>query len=363
MIVCPLNFGLGHATRCIPIIRLLLQRNVGVMIASNGSAAQLLQAEFPHLPHLPLSGFEVQLAPDHAWLPATIARQLPHIAAAIYREHQQLERLVRRYHVRGVISDNRYGCYSRQCSSVFITHQIAVRMPSELRWFEPVLYYLNRWFMRQFAAVWIPDFAHPQHNLSGNLSHHTAYPPPPHSRYVGAVSRWQPSAAANQPPRYDLMVLLSGVEPQRSLLEQQVLEQLQQQPQLSGLRVVVVRGLTNRHERRQLSPQLLLIDHLSGTALQQMVEQSAVVLCRSGYSTLMDLAAIDKAAILVPTPQQTEQAYLAERLMAQGHYYAMQQNALDIAQALTQYPLYEPLNNAAQPDMLTPEVEQWLSQL
>ena len=195
--------------------------------------------------------------------------------------------------------------------------------------------------MQQYQAVWIPDFADPNNNLSGSLSHPTDVSLPKSLHYIGILSRFTPPKHPNQTALlYDILILLSGAEPQRSYFEELILQQIQN---IKNKKMVLVRGVTATHNKQQINPNLLIIDHLTATELQQTIEQSGVIVARSGYSTLMDLATLGKAAIFVPTPQQTEQEYLANRLMQQKHYFSMPQNQFDLNEALKIYEQYTPI--------------------
>lgn len=355
ILISPLNWGLGHATRCIPIIETLLNKNENVLIAADGAAAQLLKSEFPDLQHLKLSGFTIQLPVAGQSLPLKIAQQLPNIFKGIWREHKQLQSIVKKNKIKGIISDNRYGCYSKICPSVFITHQLLVKMPQNLLLVETPLYKLNKWFMQQYQQVWIPDFAH-TNNLSGELSHPNKYPIPNSVKYIGTLSRFM--LPASPPPlQYDILVLLSGAEPQRTYFEQLILAQINT---LSNQKIIIVRGITATNNRQQINPNLLIIDHLTTTELQQTILKSKVIIARSGYSTLMDLAALGKAAILVPTPEQTEQEYLADRLMQQKRYFSMPQNQFNLEKALQIYAQFIPPKIQPNKILLENTINQWL---
>lgn len=359
ILITPLNWGLGHATRCIPIIETLLNQNINVLIGTDGAAAQLLKSEFPNLQHIKLSGFDIKLPSVNQSLPLIMAKQLPKISAGIWHEHQQLQKIIAQHRINGVISDNRYGCYSKLCPSVFITHQLLVKMPAHLSFIEPPLYKLNKWFMQQYQAVWVPDFADPNNNLSGILSHPSGIFLPKSLHYIGTLSRFTPPKQQNQAVLlYDILVLLSGAEPQRSYFEKLILQQI---ANVKNKKIVLVRGIAATHNRQQINPNLLAIDHLTATELQQTMEQSEVVIARSGYSTLMDLATLGKAAIFVPTPQQTEQEYLADRLMQQKHYFSMPQNQFDLIKSLQIYKQYTPLKIETNKLYLENIVKEWIA--
>lgn len=335
ILICPLNWGLGHATRCIPIIRYLLQQACEPIIATDGRAAQLLKTEFPHLQHLHLTGYDLQFPNSQQNLLTTLAKQLPKIFYRIAQEHQELQQIITKYGIQCVISDNRYGCWTKKCPTVFMTHQIFVRLPPALSVLQPLLWRLNRWFLQRYDHVWIPDEGNDTINLSGELSH----PQPPHSlpnncQYIGILSRFEPHGAGddNITKQYDITVLLSGVEPQRTELETILLEQLQQL--YSSKRILFIRGITETNSRQNITPQITFIDHLNSDALRTVLLDSKIIITRSGYTTLMDLVQLNKTALLIPTPQQTEQEYLATYLQNQRLFVSMPQSNIDLAQSI-----------------------------
>ncbi|MDX1913327.1 MAG: glycosyltransferase [Saprospiraceae bacterium] len=328
VLVAPLNWGLGHATRCIPIIQALERMNAKVVLASDGSALQLLKAEFPRLPAFHLPSYHIRYATHSmVW---NIARQLPRILYAIRAEQWATERLVRSQGINGIISDNRYGCFSRHINSVILTHQIRLRVPNAaLQW---AANQMLRFALRKFDAVWSPDTSEPP-GLSGELSH-----PPVEGlgiKYLGILSRFtsQKSKKTKMPGK--VAVVLSGPEPQRSYLEQILLEQAMTMP----FHFVFVKGKTQAKTHHFIAENVEVVSFLTSRELCELLESCSFVVCRSGYSSLMDLAALgNQKALLIPTPGQTEQEYLADRLHRAGVFLMQKQHEVDLASALEQLP-------------------------
>jgi uncharacterized protein (TIGR00661 family) len=331
ILVAPLNWGLGHTTRCVPIISELLSQNVRVLLAGDGRSLTLLHREFPNLPVLQLPPYDI-VYPDAAGSMALImAAQVPKILYQIRREHLVLQQLAKQYAVDAVISDNRYGCYLPGKPSVFMTHQIFIQTPPLLQRLSPVLLHLNQFFIHRFNYCWIPDMPHPTNNLSGNLAH-TKPLPSSRYRFIGPLSRMKvdlPQIPAA--PFYKASVVLSGLEPQRSYFEKLVLQQAE------GLDfpIALVRGITETGNNKETG-NVHLFDHLTTTELNRLLLNSEVVVARSGYSTIMDLAALGKKAALVPTPGQTEQEYLADKFMRQGIFYSVAQPQFQLKDAIHQ---------------------------
>lgn len=320
ILVAPLDWGLGHATRCIPVIRELLQQGAQPYLATNSQAKTLLQKEFPDLPMLDLPPYDVRYPSRRmTW---NIALQLPRIIRTLYAEHHLLGRYIRTYQLDGVISDNRFACFSRQAPCVFITHQVHLRIHPP--WLQYLVRVVNYWFLRRFSICWIPDIAEAP-GLSGELAHPGPASP---ARFVGCLSRLQ--ARLPEGETYDVVFLLSGPEPQRTIFESRLLEQARHRPE----KMLLVRGKPELSEQLTVSDRLQIVDFLASEALERVLANSRLVVCRSGYSTLMDLARLGKQAILVPTPGQTEQEYLAEQLQTAGRCYTEPQSTFDLSRAL-----------------------------
>lgn len=324
ILVAPLDWGLGHAARDIPLIHELLNAGCEVVIAAEGKHAALLQQEFPQLTLLHLPGYQIQYAQKGQFFGWKIMQQIPKIIRAVKYEQKWLQKVVEEHQISGIISDNRFGLYHAHVPTVFITHQLLIKTPFG-GIVETLLQKINYRFIRKYNACWIPDFAG-NNNLSGELAHpHTL---PPHTTYLGCLSRFKPKVGITK--KYDLLVLISGPEPQRSNLEKLVLQQIKTL-QVSAL---IVSGKPGSPAREQLTPQVLQVNHLNAAELNEAMLAADMVLSRSGYTTLMDLAKLNKKAILIPTPGQSEQEYLGEYLMEKGYFYSLPQEKFQLKTAL-----------------------------
>lgn len=328
VLVAPLDWGLGHATRCIPVIRALQKRGCEVFLAGSGHSLRLLNAEFPDLPAYLLPGYDPEYpASGGSNMVWKMARQLPRFLRAIRAEHQALETWVSRQAIDAVISDNRYGCWSEKVPSAFITHQSNILMPRRFGWLARPVRAAARHFIHRYTVCWLPDF--PGHrSIAGALLPDESREETSRFRLIGSLSRFTPRQG-NTPRRYDLAAVFSGPEPQRTILEEIVLKQLSG----SGLTYFVVRGLPGNNGATVKDHQA---DFLTSDALQEVIESADIVLARSGYSTIMDLAALGKKAIFIPTPGQTEQEYLAEQLHKKGIAFSVAQNRFNLNEALEQ---------------------------
>lgn len=326
VLVAPLDWGLGHATRCIPLIRHLLLRGVQVELAADGAVAALLQQEFPQLPLHRLPGYGIRYG-RHGLL-WQLLRQLPRIFRCIRYERRWLAQLLQQQRFDAVISDNRPGLHHPALPCVYMTHQLRIRSGLGAG-ADRLLQWLHARYMRRFTAVWVPDAAAAPW-LAGELSHPPGLSIP--VQYLGPLSRFVAPASPAPAPTYELLCLLSGPEPQRSLLEERIRAQLQQ---WEGA-VLLVRGLPGHHPPlQQLPPHVTAYNHLPAEALQQALMRSRRVLCRSGYTSVMDLLRLGKAALLVPTPGQTEQQYLARWLQQQQFFPFVEQHQLQLSELPT----------------------------
>lgn len=324
ILVVPLDWGLGHATRDIPLIHELLNAACEVFIAAEGKHAALLQQEFPQITILPLRGYRIQYAQKGIFFGWKIIQQIPQIIRTVKYEQRWLQQTVEEYGIDAVISDNRFGLYHKEIPSIFISHQLLIKTPFGGP-IESILQKMNYRYIRRYSACWIPDFAG-ENNLSGILAHPAKLPP--HTTYIGCLSRFEPKAAVAK--KYDLLVLISGPEPQRTNLENMILSQIKE----LNISALIVSGKPGERQHTQLSPKVLQVNHLNAKELNEAMLASDMVLSRSGYTTLMDLAKLDKKAILIPTPGQSEQEYLGKHLMQKGYFYSVSQTGFNLRQTL-----------------------------
>ncbi|HHB52512.1 MAG TPA: glycosyltransferase [Saprospiraceae bacterium] len=334
ILVAVLDWGLGHATRCIPLIQQLLQQNFEVVIVGNGNSLVLLQEEFPNITTEKIIGYDIKYPFDN--MVVNISFQLPKLFWAIIKEHLQLKKLHKKYHFSGIVSDNRYGCFLSDVPSVFMGHQLQIITPYRVLT-KPVNFFHQAW-LSLFDRIWIPDI---ENGLSGKLSHHTLKK----VNYIGLLSRMK---YADLPHKYKLVVVLSGVEPQRTKLEQLLTPQLKR----IDAPTLLIQGKIGSKVMTQLSPNIDVIPYLTTTALNKAMQTGEVIICRPGYSSLMDLARLQKKAIVIPTPGQTEQEYLGKYLDEKKIVVCQNQNNIDLATALDKIQLTKGLTEFKNQDYL-----------
>ncbi len=277
-----------------------MQANYEPILASDGDALELLQKEFPFLKSYELPSYNIQYNKKGSSLKIKLFFSIPSIISAVKKEKRQVSAIIEKEKIKGLISDNRFGVYSKKIPSVYITHQLNVLSGN-------TTYFTSKFhqkLIRKFDECWVPDIAG-SNNLSGKLGHLKNHKLS--IKYMGIVSRFQPK---KREYKYDLLALISGPEPQRTALEKKLLNELM------GFRgsVLIVRGILTKQNSITTLNNLKITDYMLTEELEKVMNQSNVVICRSGYSTIMDLAVLGKKAFFIPTPGQFEQEYLAKRL-------------------------------------------------
>lgn len=318
----PLNWGLGHAVRSVPILRELSERGYEIILAGDGFALEFLRKEFPTFQSLSLPSFVIRYSRRNSQIIA-ILKAFPKIVFASWKEHRQLQRLIKEWDIDLVISDNRFGLFTKKIPSIYITHQLTVRMPAGFRFLEPLVRKIHRLIISTYTYCWIPDEPGSL-NLSGDLSHNQDLPN--NARFIGVLSRFQESEfSPDSEKKYDFLFLLSGIEPQRSMLENKIKTLFSNQ---TDCRAILVRGIPGLENEPDLTEDLKIINQTSGEELKSLLAKSDIVVCRSGYTSAMELAAIGKKAILIPTPGQPEQEYLGDYLSAYPLFSCVKQDEL-----------------------------------
>jgi uncharacterized protein (TIGR00661 family) len=311
ILIAPLNWGLGHATRCIPIIKALQENNYIPIIASDGIALELLRKEFPYIQTLELPSYQIEYAKNGKNFKWKLIKNCPKMIEAILDEKKMVKSWIKKYGIDGIISDNRLGVYSNKIPSVFITHQLNV-MTGNTTWFTSKC---HQYFIKKYTECWVPDIKK-KPNLTGELGHLKSKKIK--LKYIGPLSRMRKKET---PKVYDLMVILSGPEPQRGYLE----EKLKKEVLRYKGKVVFVKGIVEKDQKKEIVENVTYYNFMNTRQLEQTFNESEQILCRSGYTTVMDLVKLEKKAFFIPTPGQYEQLYLAEKLQEEGLVpYALQ---------------------------------------
>ncbi|MEO6837001.1 MAG: glycosyltransferase, partial [Ginsengibacter sp.] len=322
ILIAPLDWGLGHATRCIPIIKDLLYLNCEVIIVATKSTFSLLKKEFPSLVFLRCKGYEISYSRDRKKFLSKILSQFPKMIFSVWKENYWLKKIIKKERIDAVISDNRFGMYSKKIPSIYITHQLGIKTGN--RTTEIIAQKIHYYFIKKYSQCWIPDSK--EIGLAGELSH----PPiiPSNAIFIGPLSRFK--SLPDIEKIYDLLITISGPEPVRTIFENKILNQLKGFPG----KTLLIRGVPFDNYKLPSSDLLEIENHLSAEELNKALEQSKMLIGRSGYTTVMDLAALKKKAILIPTPGQTEQEYLAKYLFDKKYFFSANEENFSIEDAL-----------------------------
>jgi len=317
ILVAPLNWGIGHATRCIPIINALIDNNYEVILAAEGRPLHLLSTEFSQLEIIRFADYNIKY-PKYLPMSVSMLLQTPKLLWSIKKEQTALQSIIKDYTIDGVISDNRFGLYSETIPCAFITHQLQIQSA----YFSDSIRNFNYKYINKYNACWVMDDE--ENNLAGNLSKPNTLPN--NTIYIGTQSRFEKQETKK---KYDFLAIVSGPEPQRTILGKGLINTLKNRVEKS----LIVLGKPELSTSEQIGS-LSLKSHLNAKELNAAILQSELIICRPGYSTVMDLAKLEKKAIFIPTPGQTEQEYLAESFMREKICYSQNQSDFNFELAL-----------------------------
>lgn len=323
ILIVPLDWGLGHTTRCIPIIRVLLKLGHEVQVGGTELTNSLLLSEFPDLKYHIFPSYGISYPRKGEQFLNHILKQVPQIAKVVKAESKCVKAIDRQEGFDIIISDNRFGVRVPRCKNIFISHQLNLFVPQS-KVAEQVANMINRRYINRYDVIAVPDFDN--HLLSGSLSNDSRIKPK--VIFLGSLSRWEKTAVLQE--RSGLLVILSGPEPQRTLLEDLIIEQAGS----VDMQITIVRAKPNS-KVLPIHDNITFYNHLSANALKQEVERSELVISRAGYTTIMDLVAVQQHAILIPTPGQTEQEYLVKHLQEMNLFTFYGQDSFNFKNAVS----------------------------
>lgn len=303
-----LDWGLGHTTRCIPMIKELINQGFHVIVAGTKSQVKILSAEFPELEYKILAGYNISFTRKKWLLPISLVFRIPGILVTIKKEKAWINEFAKERPIQIIISDNRPGFRNKNIHSIYLTHQLTVKTGNFIT--EKIATWLHNTFITKFDECWVPD--NKNLRLAGALSKTNSKNIFP--KYIGPLSRFYQCKTEKQ---FDIAIILSGPEPQRSIFEKIILNQIKDPID----RIILVRGLPNEVAEMKGQKNLLIKNHLSASDLNRVICSSGIIISRSGYTSIMDYIKLGAKAILVPTPGQGEQEYLAKYL-ADKKYFA-----------------------------------------
>ncbi|MBI3510898.1 MAG: glycosyltransferase [Bacteroidetes bacterium] len=324
VLIAPLDWGLGHATRCVPVIKEFLRQKADVILAAGGKPAKFLKKEFPDLRVLKFPGYNITY-PRHRFLALHLAMLSPFIAARVRNERKTIRKIVAENEIDIIVSDNRFGCRTPETYNVYITHQLNVLTPFGKK----AATKFHKKYYELFDEVWVPD-VDGKINMSGELGHEEGNHPFTH--YVGPLTRFLPQdILESRKQKWWLTIVLSGPEPQRSILEKTVMDECAKFSE----EILLVRGLPEGGKKTERKfPHVTIADHMNDDELKENLMASMHVLCRPGYSALCDLSALNITPIVIPTPGQTEQEYLAGYHSQMRHLVSFPQKKFNLGKAI-----------------------------
>jgi uncharacterized protein (TIGR00661 family) len=324
VLIAPLDWGLGHTTRCIPIIAMLLKQNYKVLIAANGIRKEIVLQEFPQVECITMPDYNINYGKNKAQTIIKLFGQINKIQKSIKEEQKWLQEITKQYSIDIIISDNRYGLYHPTIPCTFITHQLKPKSIF-LGFGESFLQKKLYTYINKFTECWVMDEAG-ENNLAGTLSHPSKLPTIP-TKYIGVTTRLKKEQKAI---KHKATIILSGPEPQRTIVENKIVKQLQ----TCNEKIVLIRGVQNANEIPMHNKNIIVHQLLSVTHLNEIINESEFIICRSGYTSVMDLLLLQKKCIFIPTPAQTEQEYLANYLQQKNYALYFTQDKFNIELAL-----------------------------
>ena len=322
-----MDWGLGHAARSVPLIKELCTKN-DVIIVCGPSAYGFLLKELPGVEIIKIDDWRIRY-PKHKINFFTILGWVPVMLRNSIHEHRFVKKIIRSRGIDCVVSDNRYGLLFKGLDCYIITHQVYPKMPKGFGFMENFGGWIFKRYLSKFNKVLIPD-CEDGDNLTGSLAADRKLPPEKFVR-IGILSRFSHSQAGTPAlHQLSILVLMSGQENQRTVLENMLIDALDG----CGRNVLFVRGVGDSRAPLVDTDNIKFCNLLSGNELRDALMTAELIICRAGYSTLCDVVALKKHAVIIPTPGQTEQEYLAERLDGKFGFRSISQGDVDFAEKI-----------------------------
>ncbi len=304
ILIAPLNWGLGHATRLIPIVK-HYNKTHRILLAGNQPSLSILTHAFPCLETIELPE-QTFFFDSHFFSLKNLFRFSHRLNKSIRKDHEKINDIIIQLKVNIIISDNRYGLWHPDTYNILVTHQLMLKLPAPWIFLKKQVHRKVLQMVRKFNECWIPDFPDKE-NLSGDLSHR--YPLPENAKFIGPLSRFQSKLPEKIQKKKNVLVILSGPEPQRTTFEKKLETFLAK----NKIPATILLGKPNYTKTENKKP-VIKIPHTSDNNFLELVRNHSIIISRAGYSTIMDFYFLQKPVILIPTPKQTEQIYLAKRL-------------------------------------------------
>lgn len=324
------SWGLGHATRSLPIIRKLIDEGDEVTIVSTGKSLDLLRLELQDgASYLDLVDYPLPYTQRSRIFLLKFCLFSPRLIKSIIDEHRSIVKFLYKDRFDIIISDNRYGIYHRNIPSFLVTHQLRIIAPRRIKLIENSFERFTAYFQKYFKSIMIPDYE--EDGISGDLAHNLNRIDSNKLVYFGILSDFKKMDVEED---VDFLFSISGPEPQRQVLEDLITQHINS---IDGKIILSLgRKLNNAIEKKRnaLNENIQLYDFLPKEKRELIMNRSKFIISRSGYSTLMDIYALGKKAMFIPTPQQTEQEYLARFHEGKGNFFYVDQDKMDLSKNL-----------------------------
>ncbi|MGD0341271.1 MAG: glycosyltransferase [Bacteroidales bacterium] len=356
ILICPLEWGLGHATRMIPLARKLEEKGNKIFLGSGEEHLSLFRNELPGLTYISFPGFRPGYSRYFpSWL--VMLCKIPALVYHIIREHSELKKIVKENSIDIVISDNRFGLWNKDATTVYVTHMLRIPFPKPFRFAEITGIAIHQAIVRKYNHCFVPDLPG-ETNVTGRLSHGLRLPK--NTRFIGLLSRFTDTPAAGS-GSFDYRhntVILSGPEPQRGILKQKLENFLRAQEP----RTIFLCGRPGRDNKITKNGNFIYYDHLDSARMSEVLKGSECIISRSGYSTIMELISLGCTALLIPTPGQTEQEYFAGFLEKKRWFRSVSQKKIETADLTKTETVFNGKEMMEQSGKLLEEAVQMLSE-
>ena len=352
ILVCPLDWGLGHASRMVPVIDMIEKKGANVIIAADNGPLDFLSQCFPKNTIIKLSGYSPNY-PTNGSMAIAIIKSLPEMIREAKKANGELQNIIDKFSIDAIISDNRYDLSTLKIPTVFITHQLNIQTSGLQTMVKPIINKLVNHYISKFNEIWIPDVSS-NFQLSGRLSVSGKFKQT--SYKIGLLSRFSSKHIINISESIDVLIILSGPEPQRTILEKLLLKQALK----SKLKITMLLAKPGEKINKQIN-NVTIISHLPDNEFAAAIQSAKVIISRPGYSTLMDLSVFNKKAIFIPTPGQTEQEYLAKRLLEKKIAFSQSQGSFNLLESINKVDQYKGLHIKNTPDLLENRVDNLLA--
>lgn len=324
------SWGLGHATRSLPIIRKLIEDGNEVTILTTGPSLELLRMELKdEARYIDFPDYPLPYTEKSKVFLIKFCLYSPRLIQSIINEHRKILKLVERNKFDTIISNHRYGVFHRGTPSFLMTHQLRIIAPRRIRLIENSFEKFTMHFQKYFRKIMVPDYE--DDGLSGDLAHNLNRVDISNVVYIGILSDFKRMDVACD---VDFLFSISGPEPQRQVMEDLIIQQIND---VSGNIILSLGRKLNgdkKRIRKNLNENIRIYGFLPAEQRELIMNRSKFIISRSGYSTLMDIYALGKKAMFIPTPQQTEQEYLAKYHEEKGNFLYVDQDEIALTKDL-----------------------------